>query len=63
MIVSRGRSDFIAQPAGGVSGPGKRSFPQPYGPLTDLESTRLMEERYGIREEGLFRSDIVTADP
>ena len=43
-----------AQPAGGVSGPGKQSVPQPYDPLTDLESTRLMEERYGIREEGLF---------
>jgi hypothetical protein len=43
-----------AQPAGGVSGPGKQSVPQPYDPLMDLESTRLMEERYGIREEGLF---------
>jgi len=43
-----------AQPAGGVSGPGKQSVPRLYDPLMDLESTRLMEERYGIREEGLF---------
>ena len=27
---------------------------QPFEAMMDLESTRLMEERYGIREEGLF---------
>jgi hypothetical protein len=53
-IAARATDGSHAQPAGGVSGPGKQSVPQPYGPLMDLESTRLMEERYGIREEGLF---------
>ena len=53
-IDARATDGCRAQPAGRVSGPGKQSVPQPYGPLMDLESTRLMEERYGIREEGLF---------
>ena len=53
-IAARATDGSHAQPAGGVSGPGKQSVPQPYDPLMDFESTRLMEERYGIREEGLF---------
>jgi hypothetical protein len=53
-IAGRTTDGFHAQPAGGISGPGKQSIPQPYGPLMDLESTRMMEERYGIGEEGLF---------
>ena len=53
-ITARATGGFHAQLAGGVSGPGKQSVPQSYDPLMDLESTRLMEERYGIREEGLF---------
>jgi|GEM_PF-2911876 len=32
----------------------KTSFPQPMEAITDLQSYSLMEERYGIREEGLF---------
>lgn len=43
-----------ARPAGGVSASGKQSVPSQYDQLIDLESTRLMEERYGIREEGIF---------
>ncbi len=53
-IAARATDEFHAQPAGEVSGPGKQSVPQPYDPLMDLESTRLMEERYGINEEGFF---------
>jgi hypothetical protein len=53
-IDARAIDGCRAQPASGVSGPGKQSVPQPYDPLMDLESTRLMEERYGIREEGIF---------
>ncbi len=53
-IAARATDRYHAQPAGGVSGPGKQSVPQPYDPLMDLESARLMEERYGIKEEGLF---------
>ncbi len=43
-----------SQATDGVSASGKQYVPQPYDPLMDLESTQLMEERYGIREEGLF---------
>jgi hypothetical protein len=43
-----------AQPAGGVSASGKQFVPPPYDPLMDVESIRLMEERYGITDEGLF---------
>ena len=53
-IAARAADRYRAQPAGGVSDPGIQFVPQSYDPLTDLESTRLMEERYGIREEGLF---------
>jgi hypothetical protein len=53
-INARATDGCRAQPAGGVSGPGKQSVLQTYDPLMDFESTRLMEERYGIREEGLF---------
>jgi hypothetical protein len=53
-IIIRGEA---SKTAGGVSCPGRQSIPQPYDPLRDLElleSVGLMEERYGIREEGLF---------
>jgi len=53
-IAARAADRYHAQTAGGVSGPGKQPVPQPYDQLTDLESVRLMEERYCIREEGLF---------
>ncbi|MEK7827674.1 MAG: hypothetical protein AAB299_08085 [Thermodesulfobacteriota bacterium] len=53
-IATRATDGRDAQLAGGVSGPGKQSVPQPYDSFMDLESARLMEERYGIREEGLF---------
>lgn len=53
-IAARAADRCHVQPAGGVSGPGKQSVQRPYDQLTDLESVRLMEERYGIREEGLF---------
>ncbi len=32
----------------------KSSFRQPPETMTDLQSYSLMEERYGIREEGIF---------
>jgi len=53
-IAARATDGSHSQPKSGFSGPGKQSVPQPYDPLMDLESTLLMEERYGIREEGLF---------
>ena len=53
-ITARATDSYHAQPASTVSGPGKQSIPQPCDPFRDLESTRLMEERYGIKEEGLF---------
>ena len=53
-IAARATDRYHTQTTGRVSGPGKQPVPQPYDPLMDLESTRLMEERYGIREEGLF---------
>jgi hypothetical protein len=53
--IAAGATDrYHVQPAGGVSGPGKQSVSQPDDLLMDLESARLMEERYCIREEGLF---------
>jgi hypothetical protein len=53
-IAARTTDRCHVQPAGGVSAPGKQSVPQPYDQLIDIESVRLMEERYCIREEGLF---------
>lgn len=53
-IAARATDRYHAQATGGVSGPGKQYIPQPYDQFRDLESVRLMEERYGIREEGLF---------
>jgi hypothetical protein len=45
---------YHAQFAGGHSGPGTQSFPKQYDQFGDLESVLVMEERYGIKEEGLF---------
>jgi hypothetical protein len=53
-IAARATDRYHAQPVSVVSGPGKQSVPQPYDQFRDLESARLMEERYGIKEEGLF---------
>ena len=53
-IAARAADRCHVQTADGVSGPGKQSVPQPDDLLMDLESARLMEERYCIREEGLF---------
>ena len=53
-IATRATDWCHAKLAGAVSGPKKQSAPQPYDSLMDLESARLMEERYCIREEGLF---------
>lgn len=53
-IATRATDGCHAQLAIGVLGQGKQPVPQPYDQLMDLESARLMEERYCIREEGLF---------
>ena len=53
-IAARATDRYHAQTARGVSGPGKQLVPQPYDQFSDLELARLMEERYGIRDEGLF---------
>lgn len=53
--IAAGVTDrYRAQATGGVSGPGKQYVPQPHDQFRDIESVRLMEERYGIKEEGLF---------
>jgi hypothetical protein len=53
-IVTRSTERYRVQPASEVLDPGKQSVPHPYDQFRDLESARLMEERYGIKEEGLF---------
>lgn len=53
-IAARDTDRYHAQTSGGVSGPGKQSVPQQHDQFRDLESVRMMEERYGIKEEGLF---------
>jgi hypothetical protein len=42
------------QSAERMSASSKSSFRQPQETVTDLQSYALMEERYGIREEGIF---------
>jgi hypothetical protein len=53
-IVTCSTERYRVQPASGVLGPGKQFVPHPYDQFRDLESARLMEERYGIKEESLF---------
>jgi len=53
-IAASDTDRYHAQPFRWVSGPGKQSVPQQYDQFRDLESVRVMEERYGIKEEGLF---------
>ena len=43
-----------AQPIGVIPCSVSPMAQQPFEAMMDLESTRLMEERYGIQEEGLF---------
>lgn len=43
-----------AQPVGVIPCSVSPLAQQLFEAMMDLESTRLMEERYGIREEGLF---------
>ena len=42
------------QPVGRVPFVPRVSFRQPNETITDLQSYALMEERYGIQEEGIF---------
>lgn len=42
------------QPVGHIPSVPRSSFRQPVETMTDLQSYSLMEERYGIREEGMF---------
>lgn len=53
-ITARTTGRYHTQPVGEVSGSGNRSVSQVHDQFWDLESVRLMEERYGIQEEGLF---------
>jgi hypothetical protein len=53
-IAARATDRYHVQPASGILGPVMQSVPQPYDPFMDTELARLMEERYGIREEALF---------
>ena len=53
-IAARATDRYHIQPASRPSGSGKQSVSQSYDRVMELESVRLMEERYGIREEGLF---------
>jgi len=45
---------WCGRPTGAVSGNVSRSVAQPVDLFADLDAIRSMEERYGIRDEGLF---------
>lgn len=53
-MTSRAPETGHAQTAGDRLSPGKRLNGRPYDLPGDAESVRLMEERYGIKDEGLF---------
>lgn len=48
------KSEYPKQSAERLPASSKSSFHQPMETITDLQSYSLMEERYGIREEGIF---------
>ena len=53
-VTGTAKDDYPKQFAEHISVSSKSLFNQPLETLTDLQSYALMEERYGIREEGIF---------
>jgi len=53
-ITGTAKGGYPKQPAERIPASSKSSFSQPLDTITDLQSYSLMEERYGIRDEGMF---------
>jgi hypothetical protein len=53
-VTGTAKGDYPKQSAEPIPASSKSLFHRPLEALTDLQSYALMEERYGIREEGIF---------
>jgi hypothetical protein len=53
-VTGTAKGGYPKQSAERMPASSKSSFRQPPEAITDLQSYALMEERYGIREEGIF---------
>jgi hypothetical protein len=53
-VTGTAGSGYPKQPAERIPALSKSLFQQSLETITDLQSYSLMEERYGIREEGIF---------
>jgi hypothetical protein len=53
-VTGTAKGDYPKQSAEPIPAPSKSLFHRSLETLTDLQSYALMEERYGIREEGIF---------
>jgi hypothetical protein len=53
-VTGTAKGDQPKQSAERFPSVSRSSFRQPVETMTDLQSYALMEERYGIREEGIF---------
>ena len=53
-VTGTAKGDYTKQSAEPIPASSFSSLRQPPETVTDLQSYELMEERYGIREEGIF---------
>ena len=53
-VTTRNADGWCGRPVGAVSGKVSQPVAQPVDLFADLDAIRSMEERYGIRDEGLF---------
>ncbi len=53
-VTGTAKGNYPKQSADHIPASSKSAFRQPPETVTDLQSYALMEERYGIREEGIF---------
>jgi hypothetical protein len=53
-VTGTAKGNYPKQSAEHIPASSKSAFRQPLETVTDLQSYALMEERYGIREEGIF---------
>lgn len=53
-VTGTPKGGYSKQSAERLTASSKSLFRQPMETITDLQSYSLMEERYGIREEGMF---------
>ena len=53
-VTGTAKGGYPKQSAERIPASSKSLFHQPPETITDLQSYALMEERYGIREEGIF---------